>query len=565
MQSNSLGSKRDGTLTGAAPDDIVSKFWQQWQEQKDKLYRCCLKLMNFNSTDAEDALSQAMLKAWEKVQKYAGKIDNLKAWLVQLTRNLCIDIIRQRSRGAAGVDSLEWVGATDNVDTASAVDTPEKALEKEEKATVIKDAIASLPERLRNTFILHFYQQRTHTEIAEELGITYDNVCKRISLARKELKERLRSYFQGSDGEVATVAKPQRQTPGVTSEKLNQREAKTKVAKEEDRVTVEDTAEVVNSTSAYAHLTIPEVTYVGTPLALGITAPEKSVAKYSIEDDCGSDKSVGERERHGLVQNTSGEMVVSWLSRIAFLPERLRNSFRLHFYQQRSHTEIAVERGITYDNVCKRISWARKELKQRLSGYFQGSDGEVATVAKPVRLTPGENVEKGKTSVAKKKVVKEEEKDAVEPSEVDINSTGAIANLTTPDVTSVGTLSALGITAPEKYVVNKAIDYDCGGEKSVGVCDSNGLVQTSCGVMVVSWLSRIASLPERLRNTFRLHFYQQRTNTEIAEELGITYDNVCKRISLARKELKQRLRGYFHGRDGVVTMVRSISPQEKQE
>ncbi|NER28209.1 MAG: sigma-70 family RNA polymerase sigma factor, partial [Symploca sp. SIO1C4] len=214
MQPSNIRCNSGGTLTGTAPDDIVSKFWQQWQEQKDQLFRCCLKLMNFNSNDAEDALSQAMLKAWEKVQKYAGKIDNLKAWLVQLTRNLCIDIIRQRSKGAAGVDSLEWVGATDNVDTASAVDTPEKALEKEEKATVIKNAIASKPERLRNSFILHFYQQRSHTEIAEEQGISYDNVCKRISLARKELKERLRGYFQGTDGEVATVGTPQRPTSG---------------------------------------------------------------------------------------------------------------------------------------------------------------------------------------------------------------------------------------------------------------------------------------------------------------------------------------------------------------
>ncbi|NET03464.1 MAG: sigma-70 family RNA polymerase sigma factor [Merismopedia sp. SIO2A8] len=35
-----------------------------------------------------------------------------------------------------------------------------------------------------------------------------------------------------------------------------------------------------------------------------------------------------------------------------------------------------------------------------------------------------------------------------------------------------------------------------------------------------------------MRNTFRLHFYQQRTHTEIAEEQGITDDNVCKLISL---------------------------------
>ncbi|NET48983.1 MAG: hypothetical protein F6K09_09710, partial [Merismopedia sp. SIO2A8] len=117
MKSSDIRCNSDGTLTGTAPEDMVSEFWQQWQELKDKLYRCCLKLMNFNPTDAEDALSQAMLKAWEKVQTNAGKIKNLQAWLVQLTRNLCIDIIRQRSLEATGVDSLEWVGVTENIDT----------------------------------------------------------------------------------------------------------------------------------------------------------------------------------------------------------------------------------------------------------------------------------------------------------------------------------------------------------------------------------------------------------------------------------------------------------------
>ncbi|NET47711.1 MAG: RNA polymerase sigma factor, partial [Merismopedia sp. SIO2A8] len=134
------------------------------------------------------------------VQKYVGKIHNLQAWLVQLTRNLCIDIIRQRSLEATGVDSLEWVGVTENIDTAPAHDSPQQALEKEEKATAIQQAIASLPESLRNTFRLHFYQQRTHIEITDELGITYDNVCKRISRARKELKEKLSGYFHGTDG-----------------------------------------------------------------------------------------------------------------------------------------------------------------------------------------------------------------------------------------------------------------------------------------------------------------------------------------------------------------------------
>ncbi|MGB7274876.1 MAG: sigma factor, partial [Geitlerinemataceae cyanobacterium] len=60
--------------------------------------RYCIKWMGGNITDAEDALSRAMLKAWEKIQTSVEKIRNFKAWLTSLTRNLCMDIHRERSR-----------------------------------------------------------------------------------------------------------------------------------------------------------------------------------------------------------------------------------------------------------------------------------------------------------------------------------------------------------------------------------------------------------------------------------------------------------------------------------
>ncbi len=196
----------DCALTRQGNSDLTSVFWEQWTEYQDQLYRCCLKLMNSNPTDAEDALSQAMLKAWEKIQKYAGKIANFKAWLYKLTRNLCIDLIRKRYRGAVGVDDIEWVGDSGEMGVASAVELPEQVLEKDEKSSEIRRAIADLPETLRETFILHFYQELTHTEIAARQGISYDNVSRRIYLAKKQLKEKLSSYFLGTGENVSVTA-----------------------------------------------------------------------------------------------------------------------------------------------------------------------------------------------------------------------------------------------------------------------------------------------------------------------------------------------------------------------
>jgi len=183
-------------------EDIENEFWQVWCDYRDRLYRCCLRLMNSNQADAEDALSEAMLKALNMVRKFAGKIANLPAWLMTLTRNLCLDLIGKRSQGAVGVDDIEWVGDSGEMGVASAVELPEQVLERDERSVVIRRAIASLPERMRETFILHYYEELSYQEIVERQGISKDCVYKRISQARKKLKENLSRYFIDFDGSV---------------------------------------------------------------------------------------------------------------------------------------------------------------------------------------------------------------------------------------------------------------------------------------------------------------------------------------------------------------------------
>ncbi|MEH1865090.1 MAG: sigma-70 family RNA polymerase sigma factor [Nostoc sp.] len=183
----------------SSSDDFSEAFWQLWEQYRDELYRRCIKWIGGNPTDAEDALSRAMLKAWEKVQQYAGKITNFKAWLTTLTRNLCMDIHRERSRGANRVEDIEGYASGNKPELVQSEDTPESAMETDEKRIVIRRAIDNLPIRLRETFILHFYQELSHQEIVEQQGISYQNVCKRISQARTILREELREYFIGED------------------------------------------------------------------------------------------------------------------------------------------------------------------------------------------------------------------------------------------------------------------------------------------------------------------------------------------------------------------------------
>jgi RNA polymerase sigma factor (sigma-70 family) len=238
-----LSKKRDCSL------DISTTFWQQWQQNRNSLYRCCIKWMGGNFIDAEDALSRAMLKAWEKVQKYAvGEIANFKAWLTKLTHNLCIDIYRERSRGANRVEDIEAIGEKQGL--VSCHDTPLTALEAHEQKIVISRAIDNLPLRLRETFILHFYGELSHQEIAQQQEISYQNVCKRISQARAILRLELKGYFieaQTSDMELS-VAPTLAATESATEQMSQQNPAVEAIAgdvKKVETVVSEELIEVV--------------------------------------------------------------------------------------------------------------------------------------------------------------------------------------------------------------------------------------------------------------------------------------------------------------------------------
>ncbi|MFB2876254.1 RNA polymerase sigma factor [Floridanema aerugineum] len=188
----------DSTLIDL-PKDRDSAFWQLWQQHQDYLYRCCVKWMEGNTAEAEDALSRAMLKAWEKLRNGNHVINNFKAWLTQLTRNLCVDIHRERNRSSRKFESWEEIAPKKEEEFASQEETPVLAATRQELDLFLRNIIDELPDRLRQTFVLHFEADLSYREIGEQLNISYDNVRKRISQAREILRKRLSEDFVGED------------------------------------------------------------------------------------------------------------------------------------------------------------------------------------------------------------------------------------------------------------------------------------------------------------------------------------------------------------------------------
>ncbi|MEH2191520.1 MAG: RNA polymerase sigma factor [Nostoc sp.] len=172
-------------------------FWQLWAQYQDYFYSCSLGWMSGNPTDAEDALSQAMLKAWNEWPKYAGKITNPKAWLSRITHNLCIDIHRKRQRERT--ENIEDIQCVAHAAVSCSLESAESEIFRHELRAYLNHKIESLPSRLRDPFILHYCQDKSYRDIAKELSLSEDNIRKRVKQAQTILQKQLNKYLAGED------------------------------------------------------------------------------------------------------------------------------------------------------------------------------------------------------------------------------------------------------------------------------------------------------------------------------------------------------------------------------
>ncbi|MDJ0714622.1 MAG: RNA polymerase sigma factor [Prochloraceae cyanobacterium] len=172
-------------------------FWKLWLLYENYLFRRCQMWMGGNDIDAEEALSQARLKAWEKLPNYASKITNPKAWLTRMTHNLCVDIHRERQRRAKNIESIDAITVADSEIMASNSDSPESGILRQELKIYIRRAINALPPRLQEPLILLCYYQISYADIAKKLILSENTVYKRIQQARTILRKQLNKYISG--------------------------------------------------------------------------------------------------------------------------------------------------------------------------------------------------------------------------------------------------------------------------------------------------------------------------------------------------------------------------------
>ena len=137
---------------------------------------------------AEDVAQETFARAWSRASGYDSRRGRVAAWLLAITRNLAIDVIRVKRAEPHDPDfvaaRLQGAG-----DVAAREDDAMPADEREQ----LRHALAELPDDQRRALFLASYLGRTAQEISDLDHVPLGTVKTRIRSSMLKLRDSLES------------------------------------------------------------------------------------------------------------------------------------------------------------------------------------------------------------------------------------------------------------------------------------------------------------------------------------------------------------------------------------
>jgi RNA polymerase sigma-70 factor, ECF subfamily len=206
-------TRSEDELLAATCEGDEEAFARLVEPHRAELHAHCYRMLG-SLHDAEDALQDALLRAWRGLPGMKDRT-SLRAWLYRIATNTCLDTIARRPKRVLPVDygpaidpdhasgrpvtETMWIEPypDDLLEAADAHAAPEARYEQREAIELaFVAALQHLPGRQRAALILRDVLGFSAKEVAEALDSTAASVNSALQRARKAVEERLPDQSQ---------------------------------------------------------------------------------------------------------------------------------------------------------------------------------------------------------------------------------------------------------------------------------------------------------------------------------------------------------------------------------
>jgi len=185
-------------LVAAAKAGDLNAFDTLVTRYERKIFRLAQNITQ-NKEDAEDAMQEAFLKAFEHLAEFEGN-SRFYTWLVRIAVNQSLMKLRKRRPNQVSLD--EEIDTGEELLPREIEDwgpSPEEQYKQNEMGTILNNAIQDLDPSFRIVFQLRDIEELSTEETAEVLGLSIPAVKSRLLRARLKLRQKLNRFFLRSD------------------------------------------------------------------------------------------------------------------------------------------------------------------------------------------------------------------------------------------------------------------------------------------------------------------------------------------------------------------------------
>jgi RNA polymerase sigma-70 factor, ECF subfamily len=189
----------DEQLVDAACTGDESAFSALFLRHQKRLLMLALQY-RLSMQDAEDAVQQTMMKAWQALGSFRGE-SRFATWITRVLMNEVFQ--SQRKRARMRLEEMESATLTAVLESGTRW-TPRQMSQEQrlltmERNRLVHAALRSLPESLRSAVLLQFFDERSLEEIAAQIDRPVATVKSRRHRARLELRKRFAQRLRTVD------------------------------------------------------------------------------------------------------------------------------------------------------------------------------------------------------------------------------------------------------------------------------------------------------------------------------------------------------------------------------